>query len=55
MTDYIDKLVSLPPFFFIIVAILILGIVFSILKRVVKFSIFLTLIVILVFVVFVLL
>ena len=46
---------SLPPFFFIVVAMLILGIVFSILKRVVKFSIFLTVVVILVFVVFVLL
>lgn len=55
MFEYLDKLVSLPPFFFIVIAILVLGIVFSILKRVVKFSILLTVIAILVFVVFVLL
>ncbi len=53
--EYLDKLASLPPFFFIVVAVLIVGIVFAVLKRVVKFSIFLTVLVILVFVVFVLL
>lgn len=55
MHEYLDKLLALPPFFFVVIAILLIGMVFSLLKRVIKFSLFLALLAILVFVVFVVL
>lgn len=55
MSEYIDKLLALPPFFFVVIAILIVGLVFSLLKRVIKFSVFLAFIAVLIFVVFVVL